>query len=193
MRVWTPPGLGVWKRQYFHCKSSISSFFMLIIILRLEWNRVESSQHGSQCFKPHLSSSGFVIIWKMLSSSSCPVEHSQQLRWIIPRGDQSFAEQFSYWLFLGEQSECEGWSSVAMWAFLHSCSSATSCTDSEMCPLPDLLGKPRLLQAGCRRARRVSGCTRDARGKNTCTPDTQWDTQLTAGVSPCNPFFLTAM
>lgn len=45
----------------------------------------------------------------MLSSSSCPVEHSQQLRWITLKGDHSFAEQFSYWLLLGEENEYEAW------------------------------------------------------------------------------------
>lgn len=45
----------------------------------------------------------------MLSSSSCPVEPSQQLRWITLKGDHSFAEQFSYRLLLGEKNEYEAW------------------------------------------------------------------------------------
>lgn len=70
---------------------------------------VESSQHASRCFKSHLSYLGFITIWKMLSSSSCPVECSQQLRWITLKGDHSFAEQFSYRLLLGEENEYEAW------------------------------------------------------------------------------------
>jgi len=43
----------------------------------------------------------------MLSSRSCPVERSQQLRWITLKGDHSFAEQFSYQLLLGKENEYE--------------------------------------------------------------------------------------
>jgi len=47
--------------------------------------------------------------------------------------------------------------SMAMPVFMHSYSPGMSCTDSETCPLHELRGKPRLLQAGCRWACQVSG------------------------------------
>lgn len=68
----------------------------------------------------------------MLSSSSGPVEHSQQLRRITLKGDHSFAEQFSYWLLLGKENEYEAWTFNGHASFTHSHSSGMSSTDSEI-------------------------------------------------------------
>lgn len=87
----------------------------------------------------------------MLSCGSCPVEHHQQLRWVILKGDHSFTEQFSYQLLLGKENEHEAWTlggHASLHALLQLWRELLRLRDLH---LAQLQGKPRLPRAGCRR------------------------------------------